>query len=491
MKAKTILGSTASKSTVNIQRAGAKEQSNQFLPMNDQTNNRDKSIDNSAEKAPTVETTDGHSDSTFVTTVNAPVTTVNDDDDSAMKQSAFQQHLNVAINDGTNRITIRWTPAEDLHHAKRPGEWTKTAHKMLQELFLTDSGVAYRWESQDLATWRSFQEMEECEVREYISPHITYFAPTRTYIFGVRYGFTTRNHMEWQSSDSTKAAMRSHHVWATTSNSSCHGGKLVHAGFILMKAPQTTHKVRYLQSLRNRLPENTPFFDIVLHKTTPVQQNIHHLVVQCGENHVAPLTKSLSTVLHGNGGAIFLPRVALGSFSSDQVAKYFQTHDNYVKSLRSVTISPMVTNLDTIRTEYYPTGEVVNRTTRDWATAVTLSTGTNARCDIVNGGKDRLVSLLVPRHYYQEVLTEVAKYKLRLNPMERREARFRDSIPGLPEVIQIDTSVQQSLAFLDNMALDDIWIQLPKQVGNKSVLQDSTKNIPPARAKAWTSKKKV
>ncbi|KAI2498973.1 hypothetical protein MHU86_15536 [Fragilaria crotonensis] len=41
--------------------------------------------------------------------------------------------------------------------------------------------------------------------------------------------------------------------------------------------------------------------------------------------------------------------------------------------------------------------------------------------------------------------------------MERREARFRDSIPGLPEIIQIDISVQQSLAYLDTMTKEEIW----------------------------------
>ena len=41
--------------------------------------------------------------------------------------------------------------------------------------------------------------------------------------------------------------------------------------------------------------------------------------------------------------------------------------------------------------------------------------------------------------------------------MERREARFRDNIPGLPEVIQIDTSVRQSLEYLEKMASKEIW----------------------------------
>ena len=121
--------------------------------------------------------------------------------------------------------------------------------------------------------------------------------------------------------------MRRHKVWATVSNSSCHGGKLVYAGYLLMKVPNSTHKIRYLQSLRNRLPEHTPFFDIVLLKETPLEQHIHHLAVQCGENHVAPLTKSLSMILKGPGGAVFLPRLVLGSLQSNQIRTVSSSND--------------------------------------------------------------------------------------------------------------------------------------------------------------------
>ena len=303
--------------------------------------------------------------------------------------------------------------------------------------------------------------MDDSELREYLSPQITYLASTGMYVFGLRFGFTKSNPTEWQSLEQTKDAMRRHKVWVTVSNSSCHGGKLVYAGYLLMKAPNSTHKVRYLPSLRNRLPANTPFFDIVLLKTTPLEQSIQHLAVQCGENHVAPLTKSLSMILNGPGGAVFLPRLVLGSLQSDQIRQYFETHDNYLKSLRSITLSPLVTNLDNIRKEIFPNGEIIEKSTREWATQLTVSSGASARCDVVNGGKDRITRLLVPGPLYSVVLEEVAKSKIRLNPMERREARYRDSIPGLPEVIQIDTSVRQSLAFLDKMATEEIWKPSP------------------------------
>ena len=171
--------------------------------------------------------------------------------------------------------------------------------------------------------------MQAEELRDYVSPSIHYMKTMRTFVFGIRFGFTTKNPVEWQSKETTKESMRSHKVCATVSNSSSTSGKLVHAGYILMKAPHLTHKVRYLQSLRNRLPENTSFFDIVLVKRTPLEQLIPHLAIQCGENHVAPLTKELSAILSGNGSAVFLPRVVLGTITTtEQITRYFQAHDD-------------------------------------------------------------------------------------------------------------------------------------------------------------------
>ena len=174
---------------------------------------------------------------------------------------------------------------------------------------------------------------------------------------------------------------------------------------------------------------------------------------------MAPLTKSLSDVNAGSRrSSVFTPidpGQPIQANRSGNTSILMRIMSNL---FRSVTLSPIVTNLDTIRKEHLPNGAIIERSTREWATKLILpSTGANARCDIVNGGRDRITSLLVPRHLYEEVLEEVSKYKLRLNPMEKREARFRDSIPGLPEVIQIDTSVRQSLDFLDRMALEEVW----------------------------------
>ena len=385
--------------------------------------------------------------------------------DSDRKQSAYRPFLNVPTNDGTQRITIRWTPDdEQLSHVSNPGKWTEAALSMMQELFPDEQGQAYRWESKDLATWTPMSAMKPDEFRDYISPAITYISSAGLYVFGFRFGFTTRNPVSWKSQEGTKATFRNHHVWATVHNSSCTSGDLVHAGYILMKAPNTTHHIRYLQHLRNRLPENTPFFDVNLAKRTPADQPIHHLVIECGENHVTTLSKAISALLTGSDGAIFLPRVVLGNLSKDQISKYFTAHENYVKSLRTICMAPRINNLETVRDEYFANGEVIHRTTREWATSIKLADGTPARCEIVNGGPDKVVNLLVPNHVYKEVAEAVSQYKQRLNPMGRREAQFRDALPGLPDVIQIDTAVQTSLDCLEMLSVESIWYRAPVEV---------------------------
>ena len=267
------------------------------------------------------------------------------------------------------------------------------------------------------------------------------------------------------SRDSTKDAMRKHKVWATVSNSSTTSGRLVRAGYILMKAPNLTHRIRFLQSLRAKMPDNTPFFDILHMKKTPAQQNIHHLVVQCGENHVEPLSQALSAILKGEGSSLYLPRLALGNLTTEKIAKYFTTHDNYIKSLKMIRLTPAISHLDVEREELLDNGQVVIRSTREWATTLKLpSNGICARCDVVNGGSDQATTLLVPQHNYSEVLIEVAKYRLRINPIAQQEERFRKNVMGLPAVIQINKTVQEALDCLEQLSSEEVWKQAPQAI---------------------------
>jgi hypothetical protein len=213
-----------------------------------------------------------------------------------------------------------------------------------------------------------------------------------------------------------------------------------------MKAPNLTHRIRYMKSLRQKMPDNTPFFDIIHLKRTPDDKIIHHLAVQCGENHVETLSKALSAILKGKGSALYLPRLTLGNLTAEQKTKYFMVHDNYMKSLRMIPMAPLIENVDKERTEHMDNGDAIIRSTREWATNLRLpSTGMYARCDVVNGGKDKAAILLVPKHNYSETLLEYAKYKLRINPMAQREARFREHITGFPDVIEVTPQFKRRL----------------------------------------------
>ena len=81
------------------------------------------------------------------------------------------------------------------------------------------------------------------------------------------------------------------------SNLRCTSGKLVIAGYILPKAPNATHRHRYVQHLTRRLPDNTPFFDVIRAVRTPQDQVMPHLAVQCGEKHVRSVVFHLSASL--------------------------------------------------------------------------------------------------------------------------------------------------------------------------------------------------
>ena len=63
-----------------------------------------------------------------------------------------------------------------------------------------------------------------------------------------------------------------------------------------------------------------------------MEQEINHLVVQCGENHVHPLSQALLTILDGSGAGVYIPRFAFASMSTEKAIKLFENHDNIYQS---------------------------------------------------------------------------------------------------------------------------------------------------------------
>jgi Mg2+ and Co2+ transporter CorA len=216
----------------------------------------------------------------------------------------------------------------------------------------------------------------------------------------------------------------------------------------------TTHRLRYLQSLRKILPENTPPFDILLHKRTPTHQLMPHLVVQCGETHVHSLSESLATILTGMQSALYIPRFVFEKMSDAEASSLFESHDSYVKALNWLPLFPLLSNLDRVRKEYNTDGTVTERTTREWARSIkTLDGSAYAQCDVVNGGTDQRCYLLFPSKDKEAAQQELDAYRRRLYPFTQREAKFREDV-GPPPVVHLSKRVIANLDFIKRLSSD-------------------------------------
>jgi hypothetical protein len=273
-------------------------------------------------------------------------------------------------------------------------------------------------------------------------------------VIPIRYGFTSNNPSKWRNSESTKTKLEKHKVTASFSNCTSASGDLAIAGYILLKAPMTTHRLRYLQYLRQQLPSSTPAFDLLLHKRTPSDQMISHLAVQCGNSHVHSLSEALATILTGDGSALYMPRFVFSQMADGEARALFETHDAHVKSLRWLSLSPLLTNLDTIRKEYQPDGTVLERSTRAWARSIkTLDGKESAQCDVVNGGTDQLAYLLFTPPQFKAANDALDAYRKRLYPFKQREEQFRASI-GPPTVVHLSRHVIANLEFMKRLSSD-------------------------------------
>jgi hypothetical protein len=117
--------------------------------------------------------------------------------------------------------------------------------------------------------------------------------------------------------------------------------------------------------------------------------------------------------------------------------------------------------------EYNEDGTITVRSTREWVTSLTDQDGiTPALCDVVNGTTDQKTYLLTPSHYWDQAHIHWRNYKTRLYPPSHREARFRDNLPGLPDVIHIQTEIQSNVSFLEQMSTTNVWAQIPVTLQN-------------------------
>jgi hypothetical protein len=379
---------------------------------------------------------------------------------SKSQQIRLPSHPNIPTNDGTHRITIKWKTMErNKDYENDKSKLNEAIHKLVGDMFPEEFGVLYRWESEDLVMSNTANKMSNSEIRDFISPKITFVSASNQIIFGIRFGFT-KTPSSWRNSETMKAMFESHQLEVSISNSTSTSGNMVTAGYILLKAPNTTHLLRYTKYLRSLLPDTAPYFDIHRYKKSPMDQLTPHLTIECGEKHVTPLCQALLPVLTGRGKALFLPRYAFSTMNNAKVRQHFQFHDKWAKSLKAITLSPMINHLDQLRIEYNEDGSTTERSAREWVSTLMEKDGTTpALCDVVNGSKDQKSYLVSPSHFLHEAQHQWNLYKSRLHPPSHREARFRDNLPGLPNVITIQKEIQSNVSFLEQMSMTEIWKQ--------------------------------
>lgn len=251
------------------------------------------------------------------------------------KMSALIPNLNVPpVNDGTIQITLRWKASVEVSHLTESSlQMTASIYALLNELFSDKDGLTYKWDDEGMENFNSFSKMSPEEVQSFIFPSITIMPTQSLVIIPLRFGFTGKISLNWRNQNRTNTALNRSKVTVGFSNSKSTSGKLVVAGYILLKAPQTTHQLRYLQSLRSKLPDTTPGFDILFYRRSPMEQDINHLVVQCGKNHVHPLSQALLTLLDGSGAGVYIPRFAFAKMSHEQAIKLLNTTTHTSKHL--------------------------------------------------------------------------------------------------------------------------------------------------------------
>ncbi|KAI2495088.1 hypothetical protein MHU86_19443 [Fragilaria crotonensis] len=423
-----------------------------------------------------VVTDDGNSDPlnsgieelpTLMTTMANQEVEVDTSSESDAKQSAFTLSNEVRTNDGSHRISFKWKLAqkEFTELVDNKTRLHSEIFSILGVVFQETDGYFYLWDSDELIYPKRVHELTVSDLKDYLEPQITTAQSLYLVAFAVRFAFT-ENPISWRNSTHVQSAMKLNNLQIHESNVNTTAGIPVVAGYILLKHPTMTLRHKYTQFLRSRLVETLPYFDIRLHRKTPTDKSIAHLVVYCGENQVTDLCQELSTILNGQNTAVFLPRYTFANMTKDQIDNHFHMHETYIRALQPISLAPLVTTLDLKRVEYFSDGTTIERSTREWVLSLRREDGdTLAQCDAVNGVKNvRTAYVMAPAAYASEIREMVAKYKERLRPIARREAKYREGIPDLPDVIHITSTVQTNLDFMAKMSSSDIWSKAPPSV---------------------------
>ena len=372
----------------------------------------------------------------------------------------------VRINDGTLRITAKWRPTNFDELAHNQELWNLAATDLINYMFQHAMDVTvHSWIAEATPRIIAILELNPNNLLSFLCPKITTLPSMKMFILTIRVCLI-RGPGRWINTPVTKQAFLDHHVEVNVSNSSSDSGDTIAtAGYIFFKYPRWTHRHHYLTHLRRQFQESTPFFDLGFHRKTPTGQNIPHLAIRCGENHVSALTDILSAHLDGSKTAVFLGRLFIAKMSPPEVDALFDTQAEFTTNLRTLSLAPLVQNIDRLRIEHYPT-YTIERSTREWVKSLVDSKGKSIKCDVENGGDNRAVQILVPLEQLQVMRDAVRAYKERISPFAHRETNFTERVNQVhPTEIYVPTpTAQNNLSLLKSLSSSSVWVNAPASI---------------------------
>ncbi|KAI2491326.1 hypothetical protein MHU86_23235 [Fragilaria crotonensis] len=123
--------------------------------------------------------------------------------------SALIPNLNVPVNDGTIRITLRWKTSVEVSRLTQSSlQMTASIYAPLNELFSDKDGLIYKWDDEGMENFNSsFSKMSPEEVQSFIFPSITIMPTQSLVIIPLRFGFTGKISLNWRNQNRTNTAL--------------------------------------------------------------------------------------------------------------------------------------------------------------------------------------------------------------------------------------------------------------------------------------------
>jgi hypothetical protein len=342
------------------------------------------------------------------------------------------------INDGTVRITMLLKPKEFANWSDEDAWYTFDA--LLRDLMdhHPDQVKIYPWKNESalpILDSSIISQDPAPKLETYLAAPVLRVQDKSTFIAVIRAAIPMSASALLRP---VKTLMDETGLSLRISNSTSAGGDIVYAGDIYFKHPTHTHRYHYLKHLQSTLPENTPHFDLNISPGRNGEPP--KLKIMCGKNHLSVLSEILTAHLNGKKTTeYFLSHILAKKTSQQELDRIISKQRHFLET--SVTIPvPMLTNLDLVRTERFPTGKTIQRTLRGWARQLKDTRGNSLYCD-VDKGKGKVV-LICPQASQSAAEIALQQYRERLKEANTTHSVY-DNLP-VPTNIFLQDMVSDS-----------------------------------------------